>query len=219
MTAPPGRSLKCILLSEKMPLWKGYILHDPTIRRFGKGKRWRWHLPGSTSGKGPTQETRGVGSLLGWGDPLEEETATHSNTTVWRISWTSEPGGPQYTGLQRVRHDWSDLACTHGNTKNNNSKNQWFPGVTGEGRINRWGTEDFQGSETTPHGTVKADAGNYKCVQWQCATLRVNLNTHYRLRVTMTYQHRFTNGHKGAIWGGVFMTGTPCISGGAEPVP
>ena len=108
-----------------------------------------------------------MGSLLGWEDPLEEETATHSNTIVWRISWTSEPGGLQYTGLQRVRHDWSDLACTRGNTKNNNSKNQWFPGVIGEGRINRWGTEDFQGSETTPHGTVKADAGNYKCVQWQ----------------------------------------------------
>ena len=23
------------------------------------------------------------------------------------------PGGLQSTGLQRVKHDWSDLACTH----------------------------------------------------------------------------------------------------------
>ena len=27
--------------------------------------------------------------------------------------WTEEPGGLQSIGSQRVRHDWSDLACTH----------------------------------------------------------------------------------------------------------
>ena len=32
-----------------------------------------------------------VGSL-GWEDPLEEETATHSNTVAWRMPWTEEPG-------------------------------------------------------------------------------------------------------------------------------
>ena len=50
---------------------------------------------------------------LGQEDPLEKETATHSNNLAWRISWTEEPGGLQSTGLQRVRHDWSDLAGTH----------------------------------------------------------------------------------------------------------
>ena len=29
-----------------------------------------------------------------------------------KISWTEEPGGLQSMGLQRVRHDWSDLACS-----------------------------------------------------------------------------------------------------------
>ena len=29
---------------------------------------------------------------------------------AWRIPWTKESGGLQSTGLQRVGHDWSDLA-------------------------------------------------------------------------------------------------------------
>ena len=43
---------------------------------------------------------------LGWEDPLEKETATHSSTLAWRIPWTEEPGGLQSTGSQRVGHDW-----------------------------------------------------------------------------------------------------------------
>ena len=27
---------------------------------------------------------------LGWEDPLEEETATHSSVLAWEISWTEE---------------------------------------------------------------------------------------------------------------------------------
>ena len=38
--------------------------------------------------------------------------ATHSSILAWRIPWTEEPGGPQSIGSQRVRHDWSHLACT-----------------------------------------------------------------------------------------------------------
>ena len=45
---------------------------------------------------------------LGWEDPLEEGTATHSNTLAWRISWTEEPGGLQSEGSHRVRYDWSN---------------------------------------------------------------------------------------------------------------
>ena len=30
--------------------------------------------------------------LLGWEDPLEEGTATHSSMLAWRIPWTEEPG-------------------------------------------------------------------------------------------------------------------------------
>ena len=45
---------------------------------------------------------------------LEKEmAATDFNILAWRISWTEEPGGLQSTGLHRIRHDWSNLACTH----------------------------------------------------------------------------------------------------------
>ena len=33
-------------------------------------------------------------------DPLEKETATHSNILAWRIPWTEEPGRLQSMGLQ-----------------------------------------------------------------------------------------------------------------------
>jgi len=53
---------------------------------------------------------------LGGEDPLEEEMATYSSIHAWEIPWTEEPGGLQFMGSQRVRHNWSDLACTHGTT-------------------------------------------------------------------------------------------------------
>ena len=39
--------------------------------------------------------------------------ATHSRILAWRIPWMEEPGGLRSMGSQRVRHDWSDLVCTH----------------------------------------------------------------------------------------------------------
>ena len=53
---------------------------------------------------------------MGQEDPLEQEMATHSSILAWRIPWTEEAGGLQSIGLQRVRQDWSDLACTHQRT-------------------------------------------------------------------------------------------------------
>ena len=50
---------------------------------------------------------------LGQEDSLEKEMATHSNILAWKIPWTQEPGGLQYIGLQRVRHD---CMCTHTHT-------------------------------------------------------------------------------------------------------
>ena len=42
-------------------------------------------------------------------DPLGKEMETHSNILAWRIPWAL-----QSMGSQRVRHNWSDLACVHG---------------------------------------------------------------------------------------------------------
>ena len=37
---------------------------------------------------------------------LEKEMATHSSIPAWKIPWTEEPGGLQFTGSQRVGHAW-----------------------------------------------------------------------------------------------------------------
>ena len=39
--------------------------------------------------------------------------ATHSKILAWRIPWTEEPGGLWSIGLQRVGHNWSNLARMH----------------------------------------------------------------------------------------------------------
>ena len=42
---------------------------------------------------------------LGWEDPLEKGTATHSSILACRSPWTEEPGELQPMGSQRVGHD------------------------------------------------------------------------------------------------------------------
>ena len=42
--------------------------------------------------------------FLGWEDPLEKGTATHSSFFAWRIPWTEEPGRLQSMGSQKVGH-------------------------------------------------------------------------------------------------------------------
>ena len=52
-----------------------------------------------------TGDTRDARSIPVLGRSLEEGMATHSSILAWRIPWTEEPGGLQFTGLQRVGHD------------------------------------------------------------------------------------------------------------------
>ena len=42
---------------------------------------------------------------LGWKDPLEEGTATHSSVLAWSIPGTEEPSRLQSIGSQRAGHD------------------------------------------------------------------------------------------------------------------
>ena len=42
---------------------------------------------------------------LGWKDSLDKGMATHSSILGWRIPWTEKPGGLQFMGSQRLRHD------------------------------------------------------------------------------------------------------------------
>ena len=50
---------------------------------------------------------------LGWEDSLEKGVATHSSILAWRIPRTEESGGPQFTGSQRVGHDWQTDTFTY----------------------------------------------------------------------------------------------------------
>ena len=42
---------------------------------------------------------------LGQEDPLEKGMATHSSILAWKFPQTEKPGGLQFVGSQRVRHD------------------------------------------------------------------------------------------------------------------
>ena len=46
-----------------------------------------------------------------WEDLLEEGMATHSSILAWRIPWTEELGGLQFTGPQRIGRNRINLAC------------------------------------------------------------------------------------------------------------
>ena len=47
---------------------------------------------------------------LGWEDPLEKGTTTHSGILAWRIPWTEEPGGATVHGVAR---SWTRLSDFH----------------------------------------------------------------------------------------------------------
>ena len=38
---------------------------------------------------------------------------THFSILAWRIPWTKKAGGLQSMGSHRVRHNQSNLSCTH----------------------------------------------------------------------------------------------------------
>ena len=63
---------------------------------------------------------------LGLEDPLEEGMVTHSSILASRIPWTEKPGGLQSIAMQRVRHDWSNLARTHVRSMHTNTGENMF---------------------------------------------------------------------------------------------
>ena len=46
---------------------------------------------------------------LGWEDPLEKGTATHSSILAWRIPWTEEAGRLQFHGVTKNLTQLSDF--------------------------------------------------------------------------------------------------------------
>ena len=85
----------------------------------GVTKTWLrdWTDWGGTSGKEPichAGDIRNSGSVAGSG---RSPGGRHGNPLQYSClenpPCTGEPGGLQFIGLQRIRHYWSDLACTH----------------------------------------------------------------------------------------------------------
>ena len=50
-------------------------------------------------------DIRDMGLIPGLGRSPAGGMATYSSILAWRIPWTEEPGGLQYIGSQRIRHD------------------------------------------------------------------------------------------------------------------
>ena len=50
---------------------------------------------------------------LGWEQPLEKGTMTHSSILAWRIPWTEEPSRLRSMGSQGVRHNRLTFTFTH----------------------------------------------------------------------------------------------------------
>ena len=94
---------------------------------------------------------------LGPEDPLEKEMATHSSIFAWRIlRMVEESAGLQFTGSQRVGHDWA-TSLTH-------SCNFWgFPGGS-EGKASACKVGSIPGSGRPP-GEGNGNPLQYSCLE------------------------------------------------------
>ena len=57
-------------------------------------------FPSGSSVKNPPARQEIQVRPVGQKDPLEKEMATHSSILAWKIPWTEEPGGLQFSGSQ-----------------------------------------------------------------------------------------------------------------------
>ena len=110
-------------------------------------------FPNGASGEEPSRQWRrhkDKSLIPRSGRSPEEGMATHSTLLAWRIPCTEEPGGPQSIGLQRVSHDWSDLACMHIDTLTTMSVNHLLS-LLRETHTHTHTHTHKQTNKTTPH--------------------------------------------------------------------
>ena len=76
-----------------------------------------WGFPGDASGKEPTCQCRRHKRLRSYSwvmkIPWRRKWQPTPVLLPGEFPWTEKPGRLQSIGLQRIRHDWSDLACTY----------------------------------------------------------------------------------------------------------
>ena len=85
-------------------LWIYIQKNTSLLGLLAKIKCSTWGFPGGATACPRRRHEMQVPSL-GWEDPLEEGTTTHSSTLAWRILWPEEPGRLQSTESQRAGHD------------------------------------------------------------------------------------------------------------------
>ena len=106
------RAIIIIIITEWVKM-KGRRIHSQIIWKFSL-IGFVYCMSGASQVALPMQETKETSVWsLGGEDPLEEGMERHSSILAWKIPWTEDPGGLQTIGLQRVRHNWSDLACIY----------------------------------------------------------------------------------------------------------
>ena len=94
------------------PVYKYLQLHGIRLRKFtltSEASQVALVVKNPPANEG---DIRDLSLIPGQEDPLEEGMATHFSTLAWSSPRTEAPGGLQSTELQRVRHNWSDLAYT-----------------------------------------------------------------------------------------------------------
>ena len=72
---------------------------------------WKWGFPGGVSGKEPAcnaGDPRDEGSIPGSGRSPGVGNGNPCHILAWKIPWTEEPGGLQYTGSQKSQTQLSD---------------------------------------------------------------------------------------------------------------
>ena len=74
-------------------------------------------FPGGSAVKNLPTNAGDAGSIPESGRSPEEGNGNPLSILAWEISWTEEPGGLQFMGLQRVRHDLATKQQRLGNTR------------------------------------------------------------------------------------------------------
>ena len=109
-----GKSLACT--QRRLPVHICPLPSNWPETLFPNNYSWYEGLSGDTLVNNlPANEgdARDASLIPGWRRAPRKEMATHSSILAWEIPWIDEIGGLQSMGLQRVRHDWNDLACIY----------------------------------------------------------------------------------------------------------
>ena len=126
-----------------------------------------------------------------------EGNTTHSSTLAWKFPCTEEPGWLQSIGLQRVGHNWSDLAHS------TNKKEQWSEGWLK--KTLRWTKE--AGLEWTRRTKLnwegvnpwRLDLTSLPICMMFIATQIVS-HSFVRLFMTFLYKKLFETSNSGVLW-------------------